>query len=576
MSKRNLITFALLTLGLILVSGLYLWKNNMAHVSTIQYISDPQWSKPAPIVEQLRTDQYCAALDSGGKLHLAWINYLPSTANEELVYAIVSPVGRFIMEPKVILQKEEITDLAFTVRDNRVDIFWIGSSNPDEKYLDLFYTRLDFSGKIQEYHTVQQTTFVSPKDFRAVNAPSGDFMLAWSDLHNGYHQVKTMLIDSAGNAKGETVQRTSSSFSSVTPNLVVDSSEQYYLTWKEEQGYFNHYKLYYQVLDHSGQPLSTPTFIDDINHEDGDLPVAMAVADSKVYLAWSKMVHSVEQKTAAEKNIVNYEIYGTIINPEVGQLPIKRLTTKNGISFNPVVTANANGDIHLVYLDSYQDQFGLTHQVYTGNFSQLNKGARRIFAELQTSNHPTVVADSAQGVHMVWVETDKAGYSIQYANTLKPHTPSPFQVVGVTGGSFGSRVWTGILYVLSAPVYMMAIHLGWIALYGLIYWGLIWIAKRFDKDKFINNRYLMPLVLMGIHAAVYFRTTNLSGFFWPTQPALHQLLPIFGLVTTATLAYLFVSKRENGNILQAGAVAVLWVYWLNVVTLTLHLPFLNF
>ena len=571
MKKEYVWRFLFLTLVLMVISFGYIWFKEKDAAPVLSYVPDPYWSKPHVVSPQFNTYLVKTDVDEQDNMHMVWVNFDPLMAIGHIMYSIADAKGNVIFPPKSIVESGEIDDLTITVQNGQIQVFWLGKGKTSR--VDLNYIAFDHTGQIRSQSTVLADAFVpeTVEDLKAVKAADNSFLLVWAEPVRGLAQIKTLAVDADGKALGVPMQVTSSdSFECRKPNLLADSKGRFHLSWRMENYPF---ELYYMQLDQTGKKLTQPLFIDRVSLN----PVSMALVGDNLYLVWNKIVQQVKGInffSVIEKTFRNYELFGTLINTE--QVPtkadIKRLTYKNGPSFDQALVADREGKIHLVYIDTYGQYLALTHQIFQDNFTE-QKGPRRLYPD-QITGVKTVLHCSPTGVlHTIWME----GSKLLIANTKEPAKPSPLGIIGINTSKLGVSLFMSLAYVLAIPVFNITVflHALILAILMLIY---RWLYRRFEWKKYApwtGNPVLGTAILCAILVAIYLLAGQMYFLLWPVFQA-KQLGFVYVLTTLATLVYLYWNKFERGEFNYILGVALIWVFWLNMVNLTFNLPFINF
>lgn len=598
--KRQMLTFIICTLVVLVVSGLYIWLTQSNDVMTLSYVPDPNWSGRYVIKTNLQDDTYCSGIDSQGNIHTVWIyfDYINQTSN--LIHTAINAKGRALAKEHTIASAQKIQAFTMAVTNDSVNIFWVGSRAIGLG--DLNYARLGADGTLLETNTILADRCVDVKTLQAVTAPTGGFMLAWSDQVGAYRQIKTFAVGAEGTTTAEPIQLTTASYHAYGPNLIVDGKGRFHLAWKEEaqrsdaaalllQRKYNckngvvpinvgyAYTLYYQMLDAQGQGVAQPVFMDEVSLN----TVAMTVVEDQLYLAWVKRT---ARQNAADPSIVgkalpNYAIFGAKLDLTQPVIPTEvfQLSQQKGPAFDQTMIADSAGRIHLVYMDTYTDHLALTHSTFAGDFATVEKEARRIFPDQIVGMRTTLLPDPQKGMHLFWIQSDPYGGTMYYANTIHPRAVSPFQVVGINLDKSGVSSFMSFVYVLTLPIYniLVHLHLFYVTCISVILAGCKYLSRKWRGNQLFYNPYIVVLVICIVHILWYLGFGWADWLIWPAHPMGNG--PIWFailLATLTTVGYIYFGRVKRNKMIQMGFIALLWIFWMNVSNLVFQLPFVNF
>ncbi len=575
--KKFLSTFVMITIGIILISGLYVWLSQKDKVLTLSYVPDPGWSEQHIISPYIKSHKYDCAVDEAGNLHILWIEHERLTGVANIKYSSFNSSGKIITEPKTIAQNEQILAVAIIIRNKMLHTFWVGQGN--SKKLDLFYTNLDLAGKVVNEQIVLEDEYDGIEDLIVVSSLQGDFMLVWTNKLYNYQQVKTLLVNSLDMSKRSMQNITSSSHNSDKPNLIADENSGFHLTWREKDTK----DFYYQRLNDEGQIDSEPLLIDKVHLD----TVSMVVKKDKLYLVWNKIMSNVSKvniDSVLERSFPNYELFGTVINLNRlsdHQIQIQRLTKKNGPSFDHSLVVDSLGQVHLAYLETYHNSLALTHEIFEDNFTNIKK-SRRIYPDQVSGSQIRLLKDQDKGVHMVWLEAGLYGGNFNYANTVIPKKTSLLQILGFNATHYDASITMSIFYLCAMPIFNILFFLHPISIICVSV-IVIRIGRFLQNTKvsslfsklYVNNFLLTSLVCI-LHSSLYIALGKKGWLLWPTIAAPNQMCFIIGLAFLGTLILKAVNKYNKASFIQVGAVVVAWVYWLNMINLFFNLPYINF
>ncbi len=574
---KKIVSFVILTLLIILGTGLYVWYNNKDNISTLTYLQDVEWSKDYVIGENFKSGVYDWAVDQSNNLHFVWVKFNTSTEICELFHSSVTPEGKTISSPTIIVSNKKIPQVSLNFCKDKLHIFWIGEGNTEK--LDLYYTTMDLKGRVNQ-KVVLTDEFRSVKDFKTVSSSEGEFMLAWSDKVNMYHQIKTLFISSSNIIDiGRPVQITTSECNNYQSNLVVDKEQRYHLVWREELPRQN--KLFYQRLNTRGEVDSVPIFIDNVFTGSA----SMLVSDNNLYMVWNN------GRIWGIRELLN-KLYGTVLdlNNLSDQIEIHQLTKQYGSLYNPALGMDSDGKIHLVYEDIYKEYGSLAHQVYKGDFTNEIRKVQWIYPDEKLVAKTKLLNDSGNDLHLIWYETDEYGGYLHYANTIGTHKITPLEIIGVDRANYIQSFIGSLAYIIFYPLYylpftyVLVLSLIFISTIAMIYLKVVgyFDTRCLKQAKVLQNIYLATILIFILYIAI-FAILDIGKYVlmtddncWPLLQITHHYVFIFGFTFLVTMIYIAVNKVNETEVMNAMFVAYAWVYWIFLINTILNLPLMNF
>lgn len=570
--KKYVTRFVVMTSLIILMTGLFVWLTRHDDAARLSYVPDPDWSDESIVSPKLYSHIIDYTMGPQGKLYLAWVENDPKTGISELKYFASSPDQDIESEGQIITENKRIKDLGLAVNQEMVHIFWVGKGESEK--LDLLYTRLDRDGQLIEQNRLLKDYFESVSDLDVIVSGEDNYRLVWSEKVEEINQIKTMEVQTSGKIKIQPTQLTISDYDSLRPKIIEDDKGRYHLTWREG------YNFYYQSFNDIGENLTIPTVIDRV----GEDLVSMSVKNNKLYLVWNKrssLVQKLDTSSVIEQVFRNSELYGTVIDLEDREnFEIKQLTRKNGLSFNQTMVIDDDNNINLVYIDTYQNYLALTHKVYSADFEEVSKKARRIYPDQIVGSTPQLFKDPGHGLHLFWIESDLEVGNLHYANTINPAGVSPLALIGINENDIGVSSFMSIVYIISFPIFnlIFLLHIAILIILTLIVVKLKkLLVKKTQFAEYIKNPYFCPGLICLSHTIIYFIIGKGNWFFSPYMPDLSQLSFILIISTVACAGYIRWSRFSyEETYRRAGMLALVWLYWVNMINLIFYLPFMNY
>lgn len=571
--------FSIFTAVIILLTGFYIWFGSRADIATLSHVPDSDWSDAYKVSPELKGNSYSSIIDAQGNIHTFWLEYRPPNGAADLMHYSATSRGKKRSDAQIIAINDQLEEFTSTFANDRLHIFYIGQGETDQA--DLYYIQMDLSGEILNNRKVVSNLFRSAGNLQAHPTPDGNLMLVWSDQVDLYRQIKTMLVSSDGQVMGKPNQVTFGELDARVPKLLIDDKERYHLTWREE--YATHCELVYQSLTNDGVSGSTPIHIDQVSVN----PASMGVYEDSLYLVWTRWEYKVGPRFGViEKSFPNYELFGTVldINHPEEELQIQRLTTKNGPSYEHTMGIDPEGNINLVYIDTYKTHLGLTHRVFKDDFLTEVKKARRLFPNQISGSQTNLLTDVNGQFRLVWMETSESGGYVFYANTAHPRAANILEVVGINGGNYGVSLFMSLFYLLAAPIVFMVIHLHWVGF--LILPNFVKNASETLSSRFKNSTWASylnkPVVKVSLaclfQLLIYVAFGKASWIFGFDLPAMSQILFILIVAAIATIALVMLTKdtfRRFGAT-QIGFHVFIFMFWVHLMGLTYSLPLINF
>lgn len=585
--KKYLISLGITTCLIILLTGFYIGLTNQSKIATLDYLPDGDWSKSSPLLSEVKPTLYDLTIDQTGMIHITYVEYNPQKMVSEMRYLAVDDRGKVVQRSPIIVSNKKLSQLTLEVYDDVAHVFWVGQGNGAK--LDLFCTRLDLLGNKIETTTILQNEFALVQELVSTVSANGNFFFAWIDQQGERRQVKSLYLPDIFVVDKQ-------------PQLVVenfclhlilesDFTEGYHLTWVEKKPKSKNeqasHDLYYQNFDSVGAKKFEALYIDRIS----PAPVGLAVDQEKVYLTWNKVVPIVvsADSSAIERLYPNYIIFGTVIDQtnSVQEIKIKRLTKHRGPSINQSIVADTSGQIHLVYIDTFYAEMGLTHQIYSPGFAEESKHPTRLYPDhriypqldlAKDIDKTFLLKDPGAGIHLCWLDSGLEMSSLYHANTVNPEGLIPLQLVGINRHQLGINLLMSLGYILFFPfvnIFFFTHIFALAILTAILAFVLLNVKYQSKLYRLLKNPYCGTILICLIHQ-LFYKGLGISQYlFWPLPPNGNQMWFVYLLVTIVTLIFIGINRQKDGAF-YSGMYVFYWLYWLNMSNLVFLLPQINF
>lgn len=584
--KKYLSSLGFTTCLIILLTGLYIGLTNQSKIATLEYLPDGDWSKSFPILSKFKPIFYDMTIDQTGKLHITYVEYNHRKKVGEMRYLAVDDSGKVVQRSPIIVSNKMLSQLTLEVFDDLLYVFWVGQGSGEK--LDLYCTRLDLWGNIIETTTVLSNDFASVQELVSTVSSNGDFFFAWIEQEGERRQVKSFYLRE--NFVVEKQPQLVNRNYCLKLILESDNSEEYHLSWVEKKSTAKNklsHELYYQNFNSDGDKKSEALYIDRIS----PAPVGLAVDQGSVYLTWNKVVPIVVSADSSniEKLYPNYIIFGTVIDPTNSEQGIKtkRLTKHRGPSINQSIVVDTIGQVHLVYIDTFYNEMGFTHQIYSPGLEKESKQPTRLYPDHRIYPQLDLSKDIDQtflfqnpdaGIHLCWLDSNLETFSLNYANTVKPEGWIPLQFVGINRHHLGINLIMSLGYVLFFPfvnIFFFTHIFALAILTAILAFVLLNVKYQGKLHRLLKNPYCGTILICLIHQ-LFYRGLGLSQYlFWLVPPNGNQMWFVYLLVTIATLIFIGINRQKDGAF-YSGMYVFYWLYWLNMSNLIFFLPQINF
>lgn len=569
--------FAVITLALILGSGLFVWVTHVGKVATLSYVPDPDWSKRRIILPYIEAETYRAAIDSESHVQTIWLKYDQDGHKVSLMHMSTNTKGRLLVEPHVVFDAPEIDEISLTIVQDSLRVLWTGKGDHEKR--DLNYLEMGRGGEILAQRKILTNELHDGSSLQAIPVAEEGILVTWADQASGHSTIQTLVLDTDGNATGQP-EILPLKDHALYPKLALDAAGRIHMTWQEELEYG--YGLYYLQLTADGRPAMDSIFIDTIDLNS----VAMAATEEKIFLAWGTILPKEYRQNASivEKAFPNYAIFGTTLNVDhpVQRDEVVPLTDELGPAFDQNLIVDEKGRVNMVFIDTYYDTLGLTHQIFGKDFTDVKKAARRLYPDQRIVLQTRLLPDPNKGMHLVWMQSDMYSGSIYYANNLHRQWISPLQIIGLNAEKQGISAFMSLGYTLGISFYSLFIHLHFLLLtiLGALLTGCIYLFHKKPWGEWLGHRFVAPTILGGVTVLLYLTVGRLFGvshwLVWPKFYDSSQIWFIVLLATVATAYYIIKSKIRNNDMLKLTIAVMFWFYWMHMINFIFNLPVLNF
>lgn len=558
-------TFLLISVLLVIATGFYSWIEKSDDIDTLTYLPDQDWAvnNSIPQIHSLISD---CDIDNEANLHAVWTEYNSQTTLMKLEHIVINSQGKIIEQPKILLENKQIQQIAVEIVQDQLHIFWIGKSGSQK--MDLYYTRTDLAGQIQEQKTVLKNQFHNNVTELHLASLTEDFMLSWVAKEDLYSQVYTLLVNSDIQVKQKPINRSIMPVNSRNLNLVSDQLQQYHLIWQHELS--NQVSLlYYQGFDREGQVLTAPRLLAQGQIGENTL----TTSNRKLYLAWEQRIIDKTEFSL---------IYGTILHLDHPNIESQtyQLTDQDDFATNPSLAVDTTGQIYLSYTEKKYHK--LAYQIFTDNLVPVMDTPRWIFPEEIFPTKTQLVADSKGQIHFYWLNT-KGDRSLHYTNNIHSSKITPLEIIGLPRLNFIQRLWQNLLYIFTAPLLDLSIFIVFftnavsIMFITYILMNIHFYLKNEKQIRILEkNLSLVTFIICFIQIGVSALTLRVLKHPVLLQHLKEHLMFIIIASLVANFVYIGINKIKKSEPMFGGAVSLAWLYWVIIIIMTLNLPFMNY
>lgn len=344
---------------------------------------------------------HCVAVDTLGNVHVVWHD--DKFGNYEIQYAVFDSLSAW---PP---QQRRLTTNVGTSRspslavmpDTGVFVVWIDDSERPSPSVSFarFYPH---TAALLDSGLVSMGTLACASPCVAV-ASDGSAHVAWTQSAG---QVSEILYREWDNGwVGDPLSLSSQPGTCVSASVATDDLGNVYVVWADNV--LGSYEIYCRKYS----PASGWDSIFQVSRSAllGWSPSVGADRDGNVYVVWS------------DKRDGNFEIYLRRYLNGIGWGNEKRLSYNPGVSSNPSVTVDVEGNLHIVWED-FRDG---NDEIYYRRVSNTEGPGwdpieTRLTNDAATSWDPSVAADRLGNVHVVWADNRDLNFEVYYKLNIKP------------------------------------------------------------------------------------------------------------------------------------------------------------
>jgi len=344
---------------------------------------------------------HCVAADSFGNIHVVWHDDTPG--NYEIEYAVFNSLSGWPPQPRRLTTNPGTSrDPSVAVMpDTSVFVVWIDDSGKPASSVTYarFYPHvpgLIDSGFVSTGTLACSSPCVAVGDDSSVH-------VAWTQSTGGVSDVFYREWDNGW--VSDPLNLTSSPGTCVSASVAADGLGNAHVVWANNV--VGNYEVYHRKYS-PGSGWSS-TFQISMSGLLAWSPSVGADGDGNAYVVWS------------DRRDGNFEIYFRRYLNGIGWGNQKRLSYNPGVSTNPSVTVDSEGNLHIVWED-FRD--GNDEIYYREVSSREGPGwdpiETRLTNENSTSWDPSVAADRSGNVHVVWADNRDLNFEIYHKLGIQP------------------------------------------------------------------------------------------------------------------------------------------------------------
>lgn len=417
---------------------------------------DPSDGWLVPIVDDPNiSDQPDVAVDSGGNIHVVWIDDRAGGA-PEIYYKMLSPNGTILIDDTMITDDDgddSMRPILAIDSQDRIFVVWHDKRVDD---VSVFLCRLepaldDKDGSaadpavIKKLADMEVSTVETGYEYtpRIAIDGSDNLHIVWA---YDWSDIKYRKLDGDGNELvAETALNTPyGSMWREIPDLALDGSGNVHICWNDYSDTNGSYEIIYALLDGAtGAPLIAPTQVTD---DDGHYSMRQSIdagSDGRAYIVW--------QDWRAEATDGMAKIYFMKIDPSpddkdgspadpavIKTVDDTALTADDGVkSFLPFCRLSPDGRIHVTWHEGVKD--ALHYMVVAGDGTVVENIGRLSRSAYTWTDWTNAHMAFGSKPHIVW-----ADYRNTYPQIMmfSPEEEVPAPPVGRRGGDGGCFIAT--------------------------------------------------------------------------------------------------------------------------------------
>jgi hypothetical protein len=331
------------------------------------------------------------ATDSGNNIHVVFYDNTPG--NYEIFYKISTDGGvQWTTKRLTWNSGSSAVPCIATDSGNNLHVVWYDESPGN---VEIFYSRSTNGGA---NWTTKKLTFNSGYSASpSIATDSNDNIhVAWVDDVSGNQDIYYKKSTDGG-LNWTTKRLTWNYGNSSYPSITSDSSDSIHVTWGDNTP--GNYEVFYKRSTNGGLNWTTTRLT--WNSGESWFPSIISDSSGNLYLVWHDFTPG------------NYEVYyKKSTDGGATWYGSKRITWTSGMSWNPEITTDLSGNIHVVLGD---DSTGFAKVYYKrttdGGVSWTTK---RLTWKSGESASPKIATDSNNDIHVVWVDGNFGNYEILY------------------------------------------------------------------------------------------------------------------------------------------------------------------
>ena len=203
-----------------------------------------------------------------------------------------------------------------------------------------------------------------------------------------------------GGATWATERLTFSSGESISPAIAVDSNDYIHMIWCDNTS--GDSEIYY-VKSKGGESTWKPKRLTWTSDE--SIHPAIAIdANDHIHVVWSDLISE------------DLEIFYKKSTDGGSGWKTKRLTFNSGHSAHPAIAIDSSNHIHVVWEDRSQGNYEIYFRSSTDGGSSW--ALKRLTYNPGFSNHPDIVVDNNDHIHVVWCDDTPGNFEIHYKQSV--------------------------------------------------------------------------------------------------------------------------------------------------------------
>ena len=268
---------------------------------------------------------------------------------------------------------------------NTIHLVWEDAST-ESHIFEIFYKRSTDRGTT--WAATRRLTWTNSQSFNPVIAAdsANNIHLIWEQNCSMNFEIYYKKSSNNGLSWSGNKRLTWNSGGSFTPSIGVDSSNHIYVVWS--QGLPGNFEIYFKRSTNGGNSWVTKRLT--WNTGTSGNPRIVIDSNDYIHVVWN------------DDSPGNHELfYKKSINGGSTWTSAKRLTWTSKTSWNPDITADSTGVLHVVWQDDVSGEKAIYYKKSTNNGSTW-VGTKRLTWGTDGSDQPVVASDSVNNVHVLW------------------------------------------------------------------------------------------------------------------------------------------------------------------------------